>query len=153
MVRFHRNWAIKLSGMIWFAVGMLLMIKGLKFLVMAGVEKDHFLIQAFGGGDQAIFFLIVLGLLVGFLKGRFVLHRSAERIIGHMMALPENASWKQVYPPRYYVLLAVMMGLGFILRYVPIDVRGVIDVAIGAALMNGAMTYLRARVPSKEKST
>jgi hypothetical protein len=39
-----------------------------------------------------------------------------------------------------------MMMLGMIFRYlpIPIDVRGFIDLAIGSALMNGAMLYFRA---------
>jgi hypothetical protein len=149
-MKLNRGWAIKFSGMIWFGVGLMLMIKGLKFVVMAGVsEGNRPLLTSLGGGDQAVFILIVAGLLIGFLKGKFVLARSAKRIIGYILSLPENASWKQVYPPRYYILIGVMMFLGFILRYVPVDVRGLIDIAIGSALMNGAMTYLRMSLPAK----
>jgi hypothetical protein len=39
-----------------------------------------------------------------------------------------------------------MMALGLVFRFlpIPIDLRGLIDVAIGSALINGAMLYFRA---------
>jgi len=43
------------------------------------------------------------------------------------------------------------MGLGMGIRYfgVPVDVRGLIDVAVGSALINGAMLYFRVGVQKK----
>jgi hypothetical protein len=37
-----------------------------------------------------------------------------------------------------------MMALGAIMRLVPDDWHGFVDVAIGSALINGAMLYFRA---------
>jgi hypothetical protein len=48
------------------------------------------------------------------------------------------------YPKSYWLLLASMMALGFLLRLVPVEVRGFIDVVVGSALLNGALLYFRA---------
>jgi hypothetical protein len=51
----------------------------------------------------------------------------------------------QAYDQKYWILLCLMMMLGMMFRFLPIavDIRGGIDVAIGSALINGAMLYFR----------
>jgi hypothetical protein len=126
----HKSW-IALSGFIWAVVGFLLLYKGLNYLSLIPDQK------------QATWWMAG-GLLVGFIKGRFVLSKTVDRISARIAALPLPISIKNVYPKGYLLLLASMMVIGFALRLVPIEWRGAIDVAVGSALLNGSMLYFRA---------
>jgi hypothetical protein len=125
-----RRW-IALSGFIWAAVGLMLLYKGLQFL------------SAVPDRDKATWF-IAGGLLVGFIKGRFVLSKTVRRISDRIASLPQPIRFADVYPKSYWLLLAAMMGVGLLMRFVPLEWRGLVDVAVGSALINGAMLYFRA---------
>lgn len=125
--------AILLSGALWLAIGIFLLYKGLYLIPGSST-------------------LIAVGLLVGFLKGRLILPKSVRRIVARIQALPEPISLKQLYPPSYWILIGSMVGLGLAARLLPNDIRGFIDIAIGAALMNGAMFYFRATYDTKSPS-
>ena len=90
--------------------------------------------------------MVAVGLLVGFFKGRFVLSKTVSKMVGRVLSLPLPIRFSQVYHPSYYFLIALMICLGLLLKYlpIPIDLRGMIDVAIGSALVNGALLYFRA---------
>ncbi|MBU6384210.1 MAG: hypothetical protein KGQ49_06440 [Verrucomicrobia bacterium] len=122
----HRGWII-LSGLVWAAIGFLLLSKGVGLL-----------------GDRPL--SLALGFFIGFFKGRFVLVKTVRRVVARIATLSLPIQIKQVYAPSYYFLILGMMSLGMLMRHLPISaaVRGVIDVAIGIALMHGAMLYFRA---------
>jgi len=90
--------------------------------------------------------LIAGGLTLGFLKGEFVIaktaRKSASRIIGRGdgMCLGGVFSWKT------WLLVFVMMGSGAALRRsaMPRSVLGVLYVGIGAALIWASRIYWRA---------
>ena len=124
----HRSW-IALSGMIWAVIGTMLLYKGLSFLS----QIDH---------AQATWW-IGAGLIIGFVKGRLVLSKTVARMCAHIEALPMPIQMATVYPKSYWLLLAGMMGLGFLMRFIPTEFRGCVDVAVGSALVNGAMLYFR----------
>ena len=133
---------INLSGLVWLAIGVFLLRKGLSLITAAQME-----------GDQAAIILITAGLLIGFVKGRFVLSKTVKRVVARILSLPEPIRFSQVYSASYYVLIGGMILLGISMRWIPIpqEVRGTIDVAIGAALMNGAVLYFRAARQASEK--
>lgn len=133
MKRSYKTW-ITISGVLWGIVGCMLLYKGLQYLA-EGVDVR--------GSDRASW-LVAAALFVGFLKGRFVLRKTVERITLRLMQLEGPVSFFDAYPKSYWLLLASMMTLGFLLRLVPLEVRGFIDVAVGSALINGAMLYFRA---------
>ncbi len=126
----HKFW-ITFSGSLWAFAGVMLLRKGLHLL------------NELADKQQATW-LIAAALLVGFVKGRFVLAKTVVRITNHIASLPLPISFWTVYPKSYWLLLSSMMVIGFALRLVPIEWRGFIDVAIGSALINGAMLYFRA---------
>jgi hypothetical protein len=74
-----------------------------------------------------------------------VLSKSVMRMVGHVRALPTPAPLWKIYPSKFYLLIALMMSFGFLLRFigVPEDIRGVVILAVGTALVNGAMQYFR----------
>ncbi len=144
----QRGW-IAFSGFVWFAIGANLLYKGLRLISAATLDSDSMCSQMsrfFGTSQQAASFLIAVGLLVGFLKGRFVLGKTVRRVVARIHSLPLPIRFKQAYSPSYWILIGAMMALGMSFRFlpIPIDARGVVDVAIGSALINGALLYFRA---------
>ena len=143
----QRTW-ILFSALTWLAIGSLLLYKGLK-LIAEGILTIHSLSfklgPVFGGIEQAGTFLIVLGLLIGLVKGRLVLAKTARRLALRISGLSYPVRWFEVYPVSYLFLIGFMILLGISLRFLPIaiDIRGMIDVAIGSALIHGAVCYRR----------
>lgn len=144
----HRSW-IALSGVLWFAIGMFLLYKGLHFISDARNIPNSLCVRfqdVFGSPSQAGTVLMFIALMVGFAKGRFVLAKTVQRVVRRIQSLPLPIRFSQVYTPAYWMLIGGMVMLGMVFRFlpIPIDARGFIDVAIGSALINGAMLYFRA---------
>ena len=143
---------IVISGMIWFMVGIGLMTLGLNFIVFKA-QLDAFettsliaqLSPIAGGREKAALVLITIGLIIGFIKGRFVLVKTVRRVVERIMSLPAPVKFSQVYSKGYLLLIGGMILLGMSMKWIglPAEVRGLIDVAIGSALMNGAVAYFR----------
>lgn len=144
----HRS-LIALAGAIWFIVGCCLLQLGLSLLIQAAQRQQQMALlragSVFGGEEAAAVVLIAIALFVGHLKGRYLLRRAARRAIDRIRNLPNPSSIISLYAPRYYFLVAVMIGLGITMRLLGVsaDLRGVIDVAVGAALINGALAYFQ----------
>ena len=144
----HRIW-IALSGFLWFSIGASLLYKGLHLISDAALRTDSLCYQMrtiFGSPQQSATFFIAIGLFVGFFKGRFVLSKTVSRVVNRISTLSLPIRLKDAYSKSYWILIASMVALGMTFRFLPIptDIRGVIDVAIGSALINGAMLYFRA---------
>lgn len=154
-MRLRHNFAIALSGMLWMGIGILLLTKGIRYLVetgnsvLAGTHQGFSLIQKVGEWtgkpEQGALIIIATGLLLGFFKGRVVLKKSVNRIVNRIRSHEGAIPLAKLYPKPYLFLLLGMMGLGFLFKVLPLppDVKGLIDFTIGAALINGAMLYFR----------
>ncbi|MGC1877871.1 MAG: hypothetical protein WA678_00680 [Rhabdochlamydiaceae bacterium] len=141
---------IAISGVIWFIVGMGLLTLGLNFIVYKAhnFETGSLIskIAPFAGGrEQAALALIAIGLIIGFVKGRYVLVKTVRRVVERILKLPSPVKISQVYSRGYLFLIGGMVLLGLSMKWLgfPEEIRGTIDVAIGAALMNGAIAYFR----------
>jgi hypothetical protein len=142
---------IALSGIVWLAVGCFLLPLGLNFVVAALLKENallphpvlNFLAPYAGGLDQAALVWIAFMLLIGFLKGRRIFAKSVKRSVDRIFTLPNPVSISKIYTPGYYLLLGSMVLLGILVRYTTLDIRGGVDIAIGSALINGAMLYFR----------
>ena len=144
---------IVISGMVWFVVGMGLLTLGMNFIVFTAqlqVQQEGsamaWLVSFAGGNEQAALALITLGLIVGFMKGRFVLVKMTKRVVSRILALKDPISFSQVYSKGYIFLIGGMVLLGISMKWLhlPLEIRGFVDVAVGSALMNGASGYFRA---------
>ena len=143
--------AIVFSGATWLVIGLLLIIKGLNLIVLgaqdpaASVAWIPTFASLTGGLEQGALLLISIGLFVGFIKGRTVLAKTVKRMVERIHSMPQPIKMSQLYTARYCLLILLMMGLGISIRWMslPVDVHGVIDVAIGSALINGALIYFR----------
>lgn len=142
---------IFLSGLVWLGVGALLLPIGLNFIVSTLlIENSHhsypvlsFISSYAGDVESAALIWIAIMLWVGFLKGRKVFSKSVSKSVSRITSLPNPAPLSKMYTPGYYLLIALMILIGMAAKSLPLDVRGGIDVAVGVALINGAILYFR----------
>lgn len=152
MLKVSHTTMVVLSGLIWLAIGCLLLPLGLNFIVES-ILQDNILTLSrplldplssiTGGRDQAALVLIALALWVGFIKGRYVFAKTVQKSVERILTLPNPARLSQLYTKKYYLLLGSMFLIGFLVRFAPLDIRGFIDIIIGSALIHGAMLYFR----------
>lgn len=130
---------IVVSGAVWFIIGGFLLSMGLYFLVLQPQKSSMILVS--------------LGLALGFIKGRFILSKTAQKAVKKIQLISEPISFLQVYPPIYLGLIASMMLLGIGLKWLEIAfyIRGVIDVAVGFALINASTIYFRSAYVLKKQ--
>ncbi len=154
---------IVLSGLIWFAAGFYLLQLGLSLLLndlTKGTSSPenypliHFLSSYLGSGETAALILVVIALSIGYLKGYYVLGKSAHKGVARILNFPNPAPLSQIYSAKYYVLLGIMMAFGVSIKYLGLnnDIRGFIDAIIGSALINGAMIYFQLAQKQKKEN-
>ena len=157
------NVLIVISGLVWLAVGVFLMQLGIGFLLEGkiiaassgeGTPVLNLLKPYVGGVEMAALLLVVVALYIGYLKGRHVLGKAAKRGVDRILSLPKPIALSKIYAPRYYVLLGLMVLIGMSMKWLGVtkDLRGFIDIAIGAALINGSVIYFRMARLAKEES-
>lgn len=146
MVKISHAALIAISGLVWFLVGIYLLPLGIHFLI-ENAHTDGPLMGLFASFDleQVALVLVGAGLVIGYLKGKHVFAKAVEKNVTRIRALPNPSSLLSIYTPRYLILLGAMMLLGLSMKWlsVPLDVRGLIDVAVGSALINGGVLYFR----------
>jgi len=152
--------AIVFSGLLWLGIGLLLFMKGLRYLMESGESVFSassssfsiisFLSAFFGTKEQAALWLLFCACALGFIKGRFVMGKTVKRIVSHICDQGASFTYKRLYPKWYFIVLGGMMLLGMAFKFLPLplDIKGLIDVTIGFALINGAMLYFKAAIPA-----
>lgn len=156
-MRIRHGLAIALSGVLWMAIGIFLLMKGFSHLLHTSPDQAPALLPYLGSlakqPEQGSLILVSIGLLIGFIKGRLILSKTAARVIAKIQSLPNPCPLSSVYGPSYLILLAGMVCLGMLVRWLPIayDIKGVVDVAIGSALTNGSAFYFRHFADAKRK--
>lgn len=165
-MKLQHSTLVFLSGLIWFFVGVFLLPLGLNLITGAAQQKtsdSSSVIATYpimdnissyvGGRDQVALLLIALGLALGYSKGKYVLGKSARQGIARIISLPNPSSVWRIYTAKYYLLLGSMVLLGIMIKVFQLspDIRGFVDVTIGAALINGALVYFRSAYDLKKK--
>lgn len=127
---------MKISAWIWFGAGVMLLRKGCGWIYASMPEVSMGYVGMWSG----------VAIVLGLLKGKFILAKTVHRLAGKLRALPVPITWRHVYDIRYVIVMAAMMSLGMVLRWLPIAslVRGAIDLAVGTALIVGFLISLRA---------
>ncbi len=143
---------IVISGCVWLGIGCLLTFKGL-FLIALAMIADlgssyplvNLCTKLFRESERSILFLVFLAVILGLIKGRFVLANTVKRTVKRLLLIPSPLKIQYLFPWSYVILVIGMMSLGMSLKYLPIpkDVRGFIDIAVGSALINGAFIYFK----------
>lgn len=136
-----------LAGIIWIAVGVGLTTVGVRFVF--GLQ-DNAVESTVLGMTTAL----ALGGLIGVLKGKFVLSRTAGRNRRRIAALEDPRVW-QVFSPVFALLILGMVGLGRGMRALAADGWlggyvgvGGIYIGIGLALAVGSYAYFAKRPPA-----
>ncbi len=153
MFKLPQSTLLTISGLIWLVGGAFMLPAGLKLLVLpiqtGELPLDYSFmswLSAYTGGVQnTAFLLLALSLFVGYLKGQKVLAKSVHRIAARLAALPKPISILKMYSLGYFLLIGSMVAMGTLVKWlnVPGDVRGMVDVAIGCALIQGAFLTFR----------
>ncbi len=130
---------LAIAAVLWTVVGAGLLTMGAVFWFhlpyLGFLDRYHFLV----GG---------MALGVGLLKGQFVLNRTANRVIDRVQDLAEPNPLKSVFQMfgwKTILLILSMMGIGVALRWagVSFEVRGLIYLAVGLALLWSSRCYWR----------
>ena len=125
----------------WLAFGLWL----LGGVVLLSLGTARLLQAARGDATPALAgVLAVAALAVGVAKGRFVLRSTAQRNVERLARLPEKQRPIHVYGTRSWVVIGLMTALsvGLTLGGVPPLWRGMVNLAIGAALVASSLNYL-----------
>lgn len=155
MIKTSHSTLYALSGIIWMGVGIMLLNLGLGFL-MNGFQTGVFVVDGYSGlfswmatltgaADYAAIAFIMLSLVAGIAKGRFVMAKAAQKSAMRISKLSNPTAITNLYSRSNLILLAIMMGMGMVMKVLalPYDIRGSIDVAVGCALMQGSLAYFR----------
>lgn len=91
--------------------------------------------------DDLLF--ISLAFLIGFLKGKFVLSKSAKRLIDRIQDLKSPIRIRNVYPTYYFFLVLFIGLMGVFLKKAPINsgLKGVVNLCVSIALLRGSCVY------------
>lgn len=159
-MRFSPFSALLISFVSWLGIGVMLLYKGLHLLLSTlQSQKSSWLIKKLGASmgslENATLVFLCFALFVGFIKGRFVLSKTVNRLSDRFFSFGRPMSLKELYPTSYLILLSSMMTLGMVMKWVPMpsDLKGVMDVAVGFALINGSLQYFRLAFTKGKKAT
>lgn len=151
-MKFKHTTLINISGAIWMCVGIFLLSLGLNFInsaskifIMSEYPLITFLIPYFGTIETTSIVLIALSLLIGSLKSKMVLSKVVTRNVNRIFSLPNPSSITSIIDAKYIVIIGIMMFLGFLMKFfaIPQDIRGMVDVAVGSALITGSVNYYK----------
>jgi len=134
----NKNSLISIAGGFWCVVGLFLIIRGFGLYQLAGQEQHATQIAITLSG-------ITAG-LIGLIKGKFVLSKTARKNKNRIHQLEDPVSIHQLFAKPFYVLIPMMMGLGVLLRSYNEYLGGYVVVAaiycgIGMALIVSSRTY------------
>lgn len=115
-------------GLIWFSVSARLFISGIQNLLTGEV------------GPKIIIFASI-AIAIGLVKGKFVLQKVANKYCNNAKSITFTQNdiflgWIKVLGIRGFVLLGIMMGIGYFLRNSSIDksILGIICLAVSLGL-------------------
>lgn len=150
------------AGIVWLCVSLYLFPLGVRLLMQTLEpplsETTYSLLtpveNLLGGRSEGVLLLLAVGLLLGMVKGRAVMAKSVEKEAQRISQL-STPSWSEIFSKRQYIVMGVMICIGVGMKFfsVPNDWRGMVDVAVGFALLQGASAYFRNGIMSLRADT
>ena len=127
-----RRTHLLLAALMWTVVGSLLIYFGSRWVLRTDTAHAHLQIAA--------------AAVVGAAKARFVLDRSARRIVERIRVRGDGRCLGGFVSLKTWVLIALMVGTGRLLRggVLSKHIVGLLYAAIGVALLVGARNFWRA---------
>ena len=122
-MKFKHNTLILFAGIVWLAIGMILLSVGIHFILETIRHPDlslmagKFSLATYSGKyiadkTHVVIVIITLALLLGHFKGKMALAKSVNRQIKRIETLPNPASLRYLYSKGYYLLVGLMICLG-----------------------------------------
>jgi len=153
-MKISKKVAVLLSFVLWFCIGTMLLYKGMNYLYEAMIYQTvtrsqqpvlGFLARLLGSMDYALLGMVFVSAFFGYIKGYVALRKGADRLISRISPYGGKVPLSVVFPKWYVALIGGMMLLGMGIKYLPItsDIRGMIDTAVGFALLNGSTFFLK----------
>ncbi len=129
---------VQIAGFTWIIVGLFLIYRGSGLYNLAIIEQNT--------SNGALITSIILGVVLGILKGKFVLSKTALRNRNRINQLAPPVNIHHVFSGSFYGLIAGMIVLGFLLREFNLYLGGYVVVAsiycgIGMALIAASSVY------------
>ncbi len=124
-----RHWLLEISGFLWSAVG-----------IMLNVLAVHWLLHI---GGQLALILSATGIVIAIIAYRFMFIKIAHRNIARIDQRPPKTCLFAFQPWRSYGLMLFMIALGITLRHsaTPRSYLAVIYTAVGGALFLASLSY------------
>lgn len=125
-----KSQALFIAGLGWLLIALMLFVKSFRLLSSAPQL-----------GLGLLLCLITGSLLLGWVKGRMVLKKSAQKVCSRIKEQKEPLSLLSIYPKSYLILIPVMASLGIFLKTLPLLMHAAIDLAVATALFSASFTY------------
>ncbi len=127
-----------IAGGLWCIIGFVLVVRGLGLYHLAEIEQNS--------TEIAITISGIIAGLIGLVKGKFVLSKTAHRNKARIHNLIDPVGIQDIFSKPFYFLIPMMMGLGIMLRSFNQYLGGYIVVAaiycgIGMALIISSRVY------------
>ena len=150
---FKRSFLLSLLSVVWLMIGIMLLNLGITFIVeciqKADLAKETPLFTFFASfalsSENCAIALLTLGIAIGYIKGNTVMKKAAARNNLRISNLPLYNPLHNLYTRNDLFLILFMMMLGMLMKFLQIslDIRGLVDTAVGTALIQGGMHELR----------
>ena len=126
------------AGFIWIVVGLFLIYRGSGLYQLAAQEQNS--------GLKAIIISLLLGIILGIIKGKFVLSKTARKNRNRIDQLTLPLKIHNIFSGPFYGFIVGMMALGFLLRTFNTYLGGYVVVAaiycgVGMALIAASYVY------------
>ena len=134
-----------LSGLVWLLGSFVLLSLGTKLMIKAALVGPAALLPTLSpilGLTQSMIGLTLFALILGYLKSSFIITKTVRRETSRILALAKP-SISNLFSRKHLVIVAFMMGLSYLFKVIElsVDIRAVIDIAVGSALLQGALAY------------
>ena len=141
---------IQVAGLIWIIVGGFLIYRGSGLYNMAVTEQNT--------SKETIIISLTLGIVLGIIKGKFVLSKTARRNCDRINRLTPPLKIHNIFSGPFYGFIAGMIALGFLLRAFNTYLGGYVVVAaiycgIGMALIAASYVYWKSDHPKPAEET
>jgi hypothetical protein len=144
-MRLRKKIQLLLLSLIWFGTGLFLLAKGVDFTFMINSDSFsplHYALVSTGLHPLQVGLLrIIVGIFLGRFKAQKILSKVIERVKNNLDAYKDPAPLSATFNVRFFVLIALMMGLGAALNALqfPLDLRALLNAAVGSALIFGSV--------------
>lgn len=133
-----------IAGMVWLAIGILLIVRGVNFHFM-GLQNIDFRIFDFLGMKLSFGILFLMCACLGLVKAILVLKKAATRNLAYYLSFSSAQPIFRLYQRKDFILILSMILLGRLIRWLslPFLLQGLILETVGCALIFGSYYYFR----------